>query len=63
MGQLDKKVVVITGGNQGIGKGIARLFGSEGARLALCAATRPSSRQRPRSCNRSVTTFCNNKPT
>ena len=37
MGQLDKKVVVITGGNQGIGKGIARLFGGEGARLALCA--------------------------
>jgi NAD(P)-dependent dehydrogenase (short-subunit alcohol dehydrogenase family) len=37
MGQLDKKVVVITGGNQGIGKGIARVFGSEGARLALCA--------------------------
>ena len=37
MGQLDQKVVVITGGNQGIGKGIARLFGGEGARLALCA--------------------------
>jgi NAD(P)-dependent dehydrogenase (short-subunit alcohol dehydrogenase family) len=37
MGQLDKKVVAITGGNQGIGKGIARLFGSEGAQLALCA--------------------------
>jgi NAD(P)-dependent dehydrogenase (short-subunit alcohol dehydrogenase family) len=37
MGQLDKKVVVITGGNQGIGKGIARVFGGEGARLALCA--------------------------
>jgi NAD(P)-dependent dehydrogenase (short-subunit alcohol dehydrogenase family) len=37
MGQLDQQVVVITGGNQGIGKGIARLFGSEGAKLALCA--------------------------
>ncbi len=37
MGQLENKVVVITGGNQGIGKGIAKVFGSEGARLALCA--------------------------
>ena len=37
MRQLDQKVVVITGGNQGIGKGIARLFGDEGAHLALCA--------------------------
>jgi NAD(P)-dependent dehydrogenase (short-subunit alcohol dehydrogenase family) len=37
MSKLNGKVVVITGANQGIGKGIARACAAEGARLALCA--------------------------
>lgn len=37
MGQLDGKVVVVTGGNQGIGKAIAAQFTAEGARLVLAA--------------------------
>jgi NAD(P)-dependent dehydrogenase (short-subunit alcohol dehydrogenase family) len=37
MRRLEGKVVVITGGNQGIGKGIAKVCAAEGARLALCA--------------------------
>jgi NAD(P)-dependent dehydrogenase (short-subunit alcohol dehydrogenase family) len=37
MPKLAGKVAVITGANQGIGKGIARACAAEGARLALCA--------------------------
>lgn len=37
MTKLDGKVAVITGANQGIGKGIAHALASEGCRLALCA--------------------------
>ena len=37
MKKLAGKVAVVTGANQGIGKGIARALAAEGCRLALCA--------------------------
>ncbi len=37
MASLENRVCVITGANQGIGKGIARRFAAAGAKLALCA--------------------------
>ena len=38
-GRLEGKIAIVTGGGQGIGRGIAIIYAREGARVAIAART------------------------